>query len=42
MPAPVIATITATKKKAGREDVETVFQIVVFTLYERQFLLARP
>jgi hypothetical protein len=41
MPATVIATIAATKKKSGREDVETVFQIVVFARDERWFRFAR-
>jgi hypothetical protein len=35
MPAPVIATITATKKEPGCEDIETVFEIVIFALIER-------
>jgi hypothetical protein len=32
----IVATITATKKIAGREDVETVFEIIVLAFDERQ------
>jgi hypothetical protein len=32
----IVATITATEKIAGREDVETVFEIIVFAFDERQ------
>jgi hypothetical protein len=32
MPAIIVAAITATKKKAGREDIKAVFQIEIFAL----------
>jgi hypothetical protein len=35
MPAPTIAAVSATTKKAGREDIQAIFQIVVFGFDER-------
>jgi hypothetical protein len=35
MPAPTIAAIPATTKKAGREDIQAIFQIVIFGFDER-------
>lgn len=37
MPATMIAAVTASKKKAGRKDVETIFKIIVFAFDERCF-----
>jgi hypothetical protein len=35
MPAPIIAAVSATTKKAGREDIQAIFQVVVFGFDKR-------
>jgi hypothetical protein len=35
MPAPTITAISATTKKAGLENIQAIFQIVVFGFDER-------
>jgi hypothetical protein len=35
MPATPVATVTATEKKIWREDVETVFKIIVFAFNQQ-------
>jgi hypothetical protein len=35
MPAPTITAVSATTKKAGCEDVQAIFQVVVFFFDER-------
>jgi hypothetical protein len=38
MPATIVAAIAAPEQKAGREDAETIFKVVIFVFDERKLL----